>query len=318
MTVALIFLLVLLVLALLIVPFARDMVKDKLELQKISIDKKFQILIENLNQGLMFGDAEVVLFDDNPRIFNMFSQKHPSRILHFSYATGHLVIEMGYKYFQHELRFNKRYYNLRDVSVFMQKNIARDFIETAQFKMKEHEAKVSGIGAASINDTLPPIKGVRQEESAMQLLDNFFAELSREQQVAMVNHLAVIYSSTGSQLRYDNTVVQQQMLMMNVSEGTCRKALLDYGEQHIYDVIKALRGTEDKDTFIDLHVQNCLVLVKNLANSDEELDVMGDKMIKGFAAIGISEEEVEQRMMRLEAFNKFINETLNGQRPTVS
>jgi hypothetical protein len=312
MKVILLFLLVLLVAALLIVPFTREMVKDKLELQKISIDKKFQILIENLNQGLMFGEAEVVLFDDNPSIFNMFSKNHPNRILHFSYATGHLVIEMGYKYFQHELRFNKRYYHLRDVSVFVQKNIARDFIETAQFKMREHETKVGEIGVASINDTLPPISGVRHEESAMQLLDNFFANLSREQQVAMVNHLAVIYSSTTSQIRYDNAVVQQQMLMMNVSEETCRKALQDYGEQHIYDVIKKLRNTEDRDTFIDLHVQNCLVLIKNSADCDDDLDMMGGKMLEGFAVIGISEEEVEQRMMRLEAFNKFIRERLNG------
>ena len=128
----------------------------------------------------------------------------------------------------------------------------------------------------------------------------------------MVNHLAVIYSSTTSQIRYDNAVVQQQMLMMNVSEGTCRKALQDYGEQHIYDVIKKLRNTEDSDTFIDLHVQNCLVLIKNSADCDDDLDMMGGKMLEGFAVIGISEEEVEQRMMRLEAFNKFIRERLNG------
>jgi hypothetical protein len=40
--------------------------------------------------------------------------------------------------------------------------------------------------------------------------------------------------------------------------------------------------------------------------------MMGGKMLEGFAVIGISEEEVEQRMMRLEAFNKFIRERLNG------
>ena len=73
MTVALIFLLVLLLLALLIVPFARDMVKDRLEFQEHTLDKKFEVLIEHLNQGLMFGDAHVTTFANDPRSLNLFS-----------------------------------------------------------------------------------------------------------------------------------------------------------------------------------------------------------------------------------------------------
>ena len=104
MTIALIFLLVLLVLALLIVPFARDMVKDRLELQNQTLEKKFEVLIEHLNQGLMFGDARVTTFDDDPRSLNIFSDAHANRIIHFMYSTGHLTIEMGYKYFHKELQ----------------------------------------------------------------------------------------------------------------------------------------------------------------------------------------------------------------------
>ena len=143
MTVALIFLLVLLVLALLIVPFGRDMAKDRLELQNVTLEKKFEVLIEHINQGLFFGKAHVKNFPDDPRSLNIFSEDHANRIVHFMYSTGHLTIEMGYKYYQKELRFNKCYHNLRNITLFEQKNIARDFIETAQFKIAQHEASVN-------------------------------------------------------------------------------------------------------------------------------------------------------------------------------
>ena len=192
MTVALIFLLVLLVLALLIVPFARDMVKDRLEFQNQTLEKKFEVLIEHLNQGLMFGDAHVTTFENDPRSLNIFSDAHANRIIHFMYSTGHLTIEMGYKYFQKELRFSQQYYNLRNITIFEQKNIARDFIERAQIKIAQHEATVNNTTLKNVDSSASSPSGVSIDKDPTKLLDDFYSDLTKEQKMALVNHMVII------------------------------------------------------------------------------------------------------------------------------
>ena len=196
MTIFLIFLLVILVVAMFVVFFGRDMVKDILELQKQPIDKKFEVLIEHLNQGLLYGEGKVALFDDNMRIFNMFSEKYPNRILHFAYYTGHLTIEMGYKFYQQELRFHKQYFHLRDISIFAQKNIARDFIELAQMKIKEHEISVGRKTVSGIKENFDPLPDASCNSDPTQIIDKFYAVLSPEQRTAMICHMLLINSFT--------------------------------------------------------------------------------------------------------------------------
>ena len=67
MTITLIFLLVIFVLALIFVPFTRQLVKDKEELSRNPINKKFEILVGVINDIMLDGKGEITLFDDDPR-----------------------------------------------------------------------------------------------------------------------------------------------------------------------------------------------------------------------------------------------------------
>ena len=301
MTVVLIFMLVLLVLALLIVPFARDMVKDRLEFQEQTLDKKFEVLIEHLNQGLMFGDAHVTTFDNDPRSLNIFSDAHANRIIHFMYSTGHLTIEMGYKYFQKELRFSQQYYNLRNITIFEQKNIARDFIERAQIKIAQHEATVNNTTVRNIDSSATSPAGVSIDKDPTKLLDDFHSDLTKEQKMAMVNHMVIIdsVSRKNPAASYKIPLVQQSMMMMNISEAECAQQLSSKSEDYILGQLKGINSAH-----LNLHVYNCMMVTTQFAKGESDAEVREAKLWSTFNTMGISQEEAQNMAAKIMALGK--------------
>ena len=301
MTVALIFMLVLLVLALLIVPFARDMVKDRLEFQEQTLDKKFEVLIEHLNQGLMFGDAHVTTFDNDPRSLNIFSDAHTNRIIHFMYSTGHLTIEMCYKYFQKELCFSHQYYNLRNITIFDQKNIARDFIERAKIKIAQHEAIVNGTTLRNIDSSASSPSGVSIDKDPTKLLDDFHSDLTKEQKMALVNHMVIIDQVTRKNpaSSYKIPLVQQSMMMMNISEAECAQQLSTKSEDYILGLLKSINSAH-----LDLHVCNCMMVTAQFAKSKSDAEVREAKLWSTFNTMGISQEEAQKMAAKIMALGK--------------
>ena len=77
MTVTLIFLLVIFILALLFLPFMRQVAKDKMELSETSLRQKFEVLFASINAGLMEGKGQIITFEDDPRAVNMFDKNLP-------------------------------------------------------------------------------------------------------------------------------------------------------------------------------------------------------------------------------------------------
>ena len=94
MTITLIFLLVIFVLALIFVPFTRQLVKDKEELSRNPINKKFEILVGVINDVMLDGKGEVTLFDDDPRLMNLMSDDKRNMLIQFYYSTGNLSITL--------------------------------------------------------------------------------------------------------------------------------------------------------------------------------------------------------------------------------
>lgn len=139
MTITLIFLLVVFVLALIFVPFTRQLVKDKEELSRNPINKKFEILVGAINELMLDGKGEVTLFEDEPRLINLMSEERRNMLIQFYYSTGNLTITLNYKFFQKELVYKKQFSGLRNLSAFMQHDIANEFIEVCNKKISEHQ-----------------------------------------------------------------------------------------------------------------------------------------------------------------------------------
>ena len=103
MTITLIFILVVFLLALIFVPFTRQLVKDKEELSRNPINKKFEILVGVINDTMLEGKGEITLFNDDPRLMNLMSEDKRNMLIQFYYSTGNLTITLNYKYLQKEL-----------------------------------------------------------------------------------------------------------------------------------------------------------------------------------------------------------------------
>lgn len=134
MTITLIFILVVFLLALIFVPFTRQLVKDKEELSRNPINKKFEILVGVINDTMLEGKGEITLFNDDPRLMNLMSEDKRNMLIQFYYSTGNLTITLNYKYLQKELVYKKIFPGLRNLSVFMQRDIANEFIEICSKK----------------------------------------------------------------------------------------------------------------------------------------------------------------------------------------
>lgn len=83
--VTIILLIILLLAALLFVPFARQLEKGKMELAANPINEKFGILVGIINDALLAGRGEITLFDDNPKLMNLFSKDQANILIQFFY-----------------------------------------------------------------------------------------------------------------------------------------------------------------------------------------------------------------------------------------
>lgn len=151
MTITLIFFMVVFVLALIFVPFTRQLVKDKEELPRNPINKKFEILVGVINDIMLDGKGEVTLFEDEPRLMNLMSEERRNMLIQFYYSTGNLTITLNYKFFQKELVYKKQFSGLRNLSAFMQRDIANEFIEVCNKKISEHQQNVGYMDMSSMN-----------------------------------------------------------------------------------------------------------------------------------------------------------------------
>ena len=113
--VTLIILFIVLVLALLILPFSKALMKDKQDLRQSPIEVRFKVLIDEINKAFLDGKGTTVypVKNDN-RWLNLHSDDRANYLFQFNYSTGHLTVYLHYKYLQKELNANVPFYNVRD------------------------------------------------------------------------------------------------------------------------------------------------------------------------------------------------------------
>lgn len=105
--VTLIILFIVLVLALLILPFSKALMKDKQDLRQSPIEVRFKVLIDEINKAFLDGKGTTVypVKNDN-RWLNLHSDDRANYLFQFNYSTGHLTVYLHYKYLQKELNAN--------------------------------------------------------------------------------------------------------------------------------------------------------------------------------------------------------------------
>jgi hypothetical protein len=121
------------------IKFIVEQVK-KDDLQGQTLDKKFNVIINMLNEVAFDGNGKITKIDE--RELNLY-EAGTNQLIKLQYSTGNLTIDWRYKYFQKEIVHSKNYNNVRNLSLFEQQKIAKRFIEEGLYKINEHKLSVN-------------------------------------------------------------------------------------------------------------------------------------------------------------------------------
>ena len=119
--------------------FLKDLNKDNQDLQGQTLDKKFSVIVDSINDVAFNGNGKVTSMDK--RIFNLY-QKGQNQIINFEYSTGHLTITWRYKYFHQEVVHKKRFSNVRNINKKQQQKAADIIINEMKEKIEEHKMNI--------------------------------------------------------------------------------------------------------------------------------------------------------------------------------
>lgn len=294
MTITLISLLVVFALAFIFVPFTRQLVKDKEELSRNPINKKFEILVGAINEFMLDGKGEVTLFDDDPRLMNLMSEDKRNMLIQFYYSTGNLTITLNYKFFQKELVYKKQFFGLRNLSAFMQRDIANEFIEICGKKIAEHQQNVGYMDMLSMSGAHS--QGL-SESDPMDVVRGMYDGLTIRQRYSAINLLYVIARSSGASESsiLKNVTFSQTVLTINVKWEECKRQLETFGENTIYSDLNGI-----DDSVIAMLLLAAYQLVLSLSDNPHNVNpLVEEKFIYCFGRVGYSEEKIGQELEKI-------------------
>ena len=292
----LIVLLILVVLFLLIYPFLGALIKDKRELADTTLEEKFPFFFKTISEGLFAGKGVVHQFPDNPRAVNMMSSdpNHQNMIVHFMYSTGNMMMELGFKYYQQELRFQHTAYNLRDGSVFVQKDLGNAFVEIATKKIYEHKLKVTKLlHPDEIVNGISPDKPF-DEKDGIEIVQDSYTGLSIEQKEAIIciGYLTATANGDPEYVFTANPLVLQQLRFLNVSWDNCKGLLSSRGEG---GVCALLNGIDESILVLsEPFFSACCISVENGKEDPAKLA----KLHACISAIGMAPDDYDEMVLK--------------------
>lgn len=122
--------------------FFASLNEDKRELQIENLSEKFNIIVYALNDAAFNGMGSITIVDK--RAFNIY--REPSnQIITFQYSTGHLTITWRYKYLQKEVKHERQFNDVRNLSLFEQQRIADTMISDMGQVVERHKNSVLGM-----------------------------------------------------------------------------------------------------------------------------------------------------------------------------
>lgn len=282
---------VILIVLLFILPFLRDLKKDEEDL-KIPLEIKFAATIAYINKALLDSTGTTNHPGKDARALNLFSNIYANKIIRFNYSTGNLNINLGYKFFNKEMNFEKVYRQVRNVSIFDQQRIANDFIYYAKEEMLKHEQEVCSLNNFNtVPDELANLS-VSDEADSTNILTSMDDGLTDNQKKASIAFLYQIGQSAGftfNQICNLKTFcLEVQIKRVNVSD--CTSMLEDKGMDSIIEILNTM-----DESHKDMLLFSGLGLINDMG-PDENVQ---ESFLKSFASIGYTKEMIKEKTEKL-------------------
>lgn len=297
--VTLIILFIVLVLALLILPFSKALMKDKQDLRQSPIEVRFKVLIDEINKAFLDGKGTTVypVKNDN-RWLNLHSDDRANYLFQFNYSTGHLTVYLHYKYLQKELNANFPFYNVRDVDIFTQKRMANEIIQKMRVAIMKHQET---IGIPGQSGPIPS-QFMDDKDDPIDMVSSMYGDLLMHQKKSIINMGFLIFSANGS--LWNDFVsfgpTRQQLNFLNLNWKDCQQQLNSEGENNIYTDLKEL-----EDGVYDSLLMFWLSMVVTETGPD---DNRAEKFLSMNERLGHSEQDVEQRVQKIQALMNFFGQ----------
>lgn len=132
---------VILIIAYILINFFISLSKDNDDLQGRTLNDKFYIIVNMINDAAFNGRGSVTTIDK--REFNLYEEGQ-NQIVKFQYSTGHLTITWKFKYFQKEVVHKRQFDNVRNLSLFEQQKIGNQMIAEMTHIVERHKNNVIG------------------------------------------------------------------------------------------------------------------------------------------------------------------------------
>ncbi len=123
--------------------YKEQMQEDREELSLTSVEDKFSIIVNGLNEYCYKGEGQITKF--NKGAFNLY-KRGSCQIISFQYLGGALRVIWRFKYFQQEMIYKKEFLNARVIDDEWQEKALRTLISEFLERYKIHEAKVNASG----------------------------------------------------------------------------------------------------------------------------------------------------------------------------
>lgn len=304
MTATLIVILIIIILAILILPFSRDLMRDRTELYNNPMEKKFHIILSRINELLMDGNGRVVTFKNDPRSLNLFDKSRPNMIINFYYSTGTLNIILRYKFFQVELVKQLQFHDMRQADAFSQQDVANHFCEEAQKAIVQHQNKVSatmGHKNASGNYAFYNNSTTTNLSNPINLLRGMYDTLPNEVKLAIVYIGLEIFRIDGDDIEsfQHHPAVPTMLLSLQVNFSD---AINRFGLDGKYEAIKTLKDFKSNNNVATIVLIMPLLPLLSDANKPSETKV--ELFLNIFSQAGFSRNEIYNEVEKVMLLSK--------------
>lgn len=296
MTTTLIVLLIITLLAMIVLPFSRSLMKDRSELHENPMEKNFNILITRINDLLMDGKGEVVKFKDDPRMLNLFDDNHANMIINFYYSTGSLAITLKYKYYHVELVKKMQFDNMRQAETFRQQDVANHFCEESSIAIRQHQTKINkerGLKDSAEEYIFSSQPSAQSSENPVDLVRGMYDTFSHDEKLAWVNVAQMVYTADGSSINDFKNHPQLSDLLLNfqVNYSEAEKQRNQIGESGIISILDNGKGG---DLIMKLMPIFPFVLDQVGPNEDRI-----EKFYSIFGRLGVSQEKIDNELEKM-------------------
>lgn len=279
--------------------FTKDLVKDKQELRERPLEQRYNILLANVNNGILNGKGELTTFADEPRLVNLMDPNRRNIKIEFYYSTGTMTIQLLYLYLHKELKFKKEYHGMRNADNYMQRNVANDFVEQALPRMEAHQRAVSGFGGSIPNPS--PIQRSSSSSSAEDDDPEAFIQeamtggMNESQKNSAINFVYLICKANGTPDKeiLNETVFCQNARSMGIDVEKALHQLKDSGEYKIISDLKPIAQTGQIDMLL-------LTAFSSIPCNGVPNEKRLEKMLELCEKLGLSEEDVANRIQKIQ------------------